>query len=90
MLAFGSFRDIDSTTLEQLKASYTACVRALALNQSYAIGDKTLTRVDLPGAVEILREVSAELRRRAEALVEGATTRTGRVFYPDFSGASDQ
>ena len=89
MLAHGTFRDFDTTTLEELKASYTSCVKALALNQSYSIGDKTLTRIDQPLALDTLREINAELRRRADALSTGVATRTTRVFHPDFSGAEN-
>ena len=76
-LPTGKFRHLDSATLSTMRTAYEACLAALALNQSYSISGRTLTRINIDEAANILDEILY-----AQKIQSGALQ---RIVYSDMS-----
>lgn len=54
----GLFVDLDSATLLQMKADWTACLQSIAVaNQSYSIAGRQFTRANLSEVAKMVAEI---------------------------------
>lgn len=54
----GVFVGLTAAELATMKTEWLACLSAIAINQSYSIGQRTLTRADLAEAKGMIAEIT--------------------------------
>ena len=81
-MARGDFIGLDTATLNALQSSYTAAITALATGiQSYSIGGRSVTCVQLPDLTATLGEINFAIRQANGTMKKTTFGRYSRVTY---------
>lgn len=78
MAVDNAFIGLDIGTLQTLKTEAIACLRAIMLNQSYALNGRTLTRANLNDVRDMIGQLQAAIEN-AQGLT---SSRTYVAFNP--------
>lgn len=84
MVSSQQFYGLDLAWLKRHRAALQSALDAVALGQSYQIGDKSVTRANYSELAASLASVQIEITRQESALVGGQQP-SGSVVYPDFT-----